>query len=392
MGRQETGGGGPVDDATLLRRYVEERSEPAFTELVHRLLRFFEGRAFAEIGAALHVTEDAARLRVDRALGKLHALLAKRGVTSTAAALGVALAGQALATAPSGLFATITGAALTQAAGASATGGAATTILNMLSPTKIPLTIAGAVGVIVVGVAVVRLRENRAAAPEQVPIVAQSPNRPAAPGPAAPASPGTGELLMPPGTKKLSGGQATAGDELEKLAKDLSAPGNTFFDPEYRITGKYPEGWSIRESGRWGAKENNVRFLDPEHPNVWPTLYYRIESEPRPLSGAEIDQWLREEAAKKAASRLRSGLINYTNGDLVACTIGDRPALSWTATFAFHGTNPNSTTPRGDALEEHLTLIYSPNCIVLFFVQATKNDLAVMQPKIDEMIRSTVLP
>lgn len=257
MGRQETGGGGPVDDATLLRRYVEERSEPAFTELVHRLLRFFEGRAFAEIGAALHVTEDAARMRVDRALDKLHALLAKRAVTSTSGALAAALANQALATAPSGLFATITGAALTQAA---------------------------------------------------------------------------------------------------------------------------------------GAKENNVRFLDPEHPNVWPTLYYRIESEPRPLSGAEIDQWLREEAAKKAASRLRSGLINYTNGDLVACTIGDRPALSWTATFAFHGTNPNSTTPRGDALEEHLTLIYSPNCIVLFFVQATKNDLAVMQPKIDKMIRSTVLP
>lgn len=356
------------------------------------LLRFFARRPFGEIGTALNLSEDAARMRVERALDKLNAFLAKRGVTSTSSALAAVLANQAAATAPSGLVATITGAVLTQAAAEAATGGAVATIIDIMSTTKIPLTIIGVVGVIVVGVTVVRRPENRAAAPEEFQLASQSPNRPASFVPAGSVSPRTGEMPLPPKAKKAPVGGKAVGDEWEKLTKELSAPGNTFFDPEYRITGKYPEGWAIRESGRWGAKENNVRFLDPEHPNVWPTLYYRINSESSQLSESEIDQWLREEAARKAASRLRSGLVNYTNGDLVACTIGDRPALAWTATFAFHGTNPHSTTPRGDALEEHFTLIYSPNCTALFFVQASKADMAAVRPKFDEMIKSTVLP
>ena len=51
-------------------------------------LRFFEERSFAEVGARLRLTENAARMRVERALDKLHGLLARRGVTSTAAAVG----------------------------------------------------------------------------------------------------------------------------------------------------------------------------------------------------------------------------------------------------------------------------------------------------------------
>ena len=58
------------------------------------LLRFFEGRSLAEVGAAINLTENSARMRVERALEKLHARLKKRGITSTAAALGVALANQ----------------------------------------------------------------------------------------------------------------------------------------------------------------------------------------------------------------------------------------------------------------------------------------------------------
>jgi len=56
------------------------------------LLRFYQGRSFAEVGAALRLTDDAARMRVDRALDKLRSLLARRGVTSTAAALATILA------------------------------------------------------------------------------------------------------------------------------------------------------------------------------------------------------------------------------------------------------------------------------------------------------------
>src|SRR5580765_7781630 len=60
------------------------------------LLRFFQGKDLKEIGAALGVSEDAARMRVNRSLGKLHALLTRRGITLSAAALGVALTSETI--------------------------------------------------------------------------------------------------------------------------------------------------------------------------------------------------------------------------------------------------------------------------------------------------------
>lgn len=87
-------------------------------------LRYFEGRSFAEVGARLRLAENSARMRVERALDKLHAGLAKRGVKSTAAAVGVALGSQvSVASAPAGLAASVTGAALAGAV-AAATGAA----------------------------------------------------------------------------------------------------------------------------------------------------------------------------------------------------------------------------------------------------------------------------
>lgn len=45
------------------------------------LLRFFEQRSYASVGAALGVSEDGARMRTERALAKLRAQLTARGVT-----------------------------------------------------------------------------------------------------------------------------------------------------------------------------------------------------------------------------------------------------------------------------------------------------------------------
>jgi len=103
------------------------------------LLRFFEGRPFAEIGAALRISEDGARMRVDRALEKLRTLLAKRGVTSTAAALAIALANQAVVAAPAGLAATVTGAALS---GTAVAGGGAWAALQFIAMNKLSVGIA----------------------------------------------------------------------------------------------------------------------------------------------------------------------------------------------------------------------------------------------------------
>ena len=45
------------------------------------VLRFFEDRNFEEVGAALGASEDAAKMRVNRALEKLRTFFTKRGVT-----------------------------------------------------------------------------------------------------------------------------------------------------------------------------------------------------------------------------------------------------------------------------------------------------------------------
>lgn len=67
------------------------------------ILRFLERREFSEIGLALKMSTDAARMRTGRALEKLRVLLARRGITSTAAALGVIVTNQSLMSAPAGL-------------------------------------------------------------------------------------------------------------------------------------------------------------------------------------------------------------------------------------------------------------------------------------------------
>lgn len=106
----------PVLDAAL--HDLGERDREAI------LLRFLEGRPFSEIGAKLALTEDAARMRVERALDKVRKLLARRGVTSTSAALAVVLADQAGAAVPTGLAVkiTTTAIALHAAAGGAAAG------------------------------------------------------------------------------------------------------------------------------------------------------------------------------------------------------------------------------------------------------------------------------
>lgn len=94
-----------------------QRLKPAERDAL--VLRFFENRPFAEIGAILQLNENTARMRVERALDRLRVQLERRGIRSTAAALGAALATHAAAAAPAGLAANITGTAL---AGAT-TGG-----------------------------------------------------------------------------------------------------------------------------------------------------------------------------------------------------------------------------------------------------------------------------
>lgn len=82
------------------------------TDRLAVLLRFFARRPFAEIGAQLGMSENGARMRVDRALEKLRVKLEKRGVAAAAAALATALASPAVTAAPIGLAETIASTAI----------------------------------------------------------------------------------------------------------------------------------------------------------------------------------------------------------------------------------------------------------------------------------------
>ncbi|HTV62769.1 MAG TPA: sigma-70 family RNA polymerase sigma factor [Verrucomicrobiae bacterium] len=105
------------------------------------LLRFFERQDFRSIGAALGgVSDDAAQKRVSRALEKLRALLAERGVTLSVILLSGLLAGRAIAAAPAGLAGNMAQLALS---GAGAGAGLGLTLLGM---TKSPLFIIILVG------------------------------------------------------------------------------------------------------------------------------------------------------------------------------------------------------------------------------------------------------
>jgi RNA polymerase sigma factor (sigma-70 family) len=84
------------------------------------LLRYFAQKPFADIAASLGTTEAAAQMRAARALEKLRRALAKRGVTSTASALGLALTGHAVTASPASV-ATSTLVALGTASSATAT-------------------------------------------------------------------------------------------------------------------------------------------------------------------------------------------------------------------------------------------------------------------------------
>jgi len=106
------------------------------------LLRFFEQRDFRSVGAALGSNEDAARMRVNRALGKLHAWLQRRGVTLSAAALATALAGGAVSAAPVGLANSVAGSVLT---GSATCSGVTATLLKIMTITKLKAGIAGAI-------------------------------------------------------------------------------------------------------------------------------------------------------------------------------------------------------------------------------------------------------
>ncbi len=154
----------PILDEVINRLGAEDRTAI--------LLRFFEQRDFRSVGDALGSTEDAARMRVTRALEKLHALLKHRGVTLSVAALGTVLTAEAVTAAPIGLAVTISSVAL---AGAAMGTGTTLTFLEAMTMTKFQAGIIGAIVVasvltplVIQHQAQVRLRDENQSLRQQI--------------------------------------------------------------------------------------------------------------------------------------------------------------------------------------------------------------------------------
>jgi RNA polymerase sigma factor (sigma-70 family) len=138
---------------------------PALDDALHDLdeadraalvLRFLEDRSLRDVGARLGLQENAARMRVERALEKLRGLLARRGITSTAAGLTAALAVGVATPAPAALAVTITSAAL---AGGAAAGSTTLTLMKLMSLTKLKVGLIGAM--VVAGIALPAWQQAR---------------------------------------------------------------------------------------------------------------------------------------------------------------------------------------------------------------------------------------
>ncbi len=144
-----------------------QQIRPLLDDVMHELgetdraavvLRFFEDRSLKEVGEALGLNENAARMRVDRALDKLRKLLASRGIRSTTASLAAGLAAAVVMAAPAGLAASVATGALA-GAGATSTTLSTLELIKLMTMTKLQMGAAGAL--IVAAIAVPVWQETR---------------------------------------------------------------------------------------------------------------------------------------------------------------------------------------------------------------------------------------
>jgi len=124
------------------------------------VLRFFENKNFAEVGAALGTGADTARMRVNRALEKLRKFFTKRGVSSTTAILAGAISANSVQAAPVNLAISTVAAAKGSAVAASTTTLVKGT-MKMMTWLKLKFALGvGVAALFAVGVAAVALSQT----------------------------------------------------------------------------------------------------------------------------------------------------------------------------------------------------------------------------------------
>ena len=138
---------GPPADWSQLSPVIEEAMHELNEEDRHAiLLRFFQNKSLNEVGARLNLTDNAARMRVTRALDRLRSALHRRGIATTAAALAAAVSAHAVQTVPAGLAATISPAAVAGGAVHAASQITTTLAMTTLQKTLVAATLMLAAG------------------------------------------------------------------------------------------------------------------------------------------------------------------------------------------------------------------------------------------------------
>ena len=102
------------------------------------LIRFFQDKSHKELARMLGVSEDAAKMRVSRAVEKLRLIFARQGLVVPGAVLATTLAAHSAQVAPAGLTASVTAVALAKgAAGTASTLAGAKGILHLMNWAKL---------------------------------------------------------------------------------------------------------------------------------------------------------------------------------------------------------------------------------------------------------------
>jgi hypothetical protein len=345
----------------------------------------------------LRLTDDAARMRVERTLDKLRATFARGGITSTTGALAVALANQAGATLPAGLAASVTSAAV---AGATISGVgvgvAAGTFWTFMSATKTTVGITAVVAVIATGTALYKrnpsderhtaliatTQQQEKAAEKRAPETRLRPTPPTLPIQSTSAQPIASSIPV------IEANQPTNTPTLSYPPMSLSEvlqPNNQFHDALFGVSATFPQGWTVRSARRWGSnnRENTV-FLAPAVPSTaTPSMYYQNYPSGGPEPGMS-EAWLLKVAQTKEDSRSGEGVNDYKNvpSSFAFKQIDGRPSLSYYAVF----------TAGNEVMTEHFIRILGQKGYVMFFTRGRLEDVQTILPQLEQMAATVRVP
>jgi RNA polymerase sigma factor (sigma-70 family) len=247
-----------LEGETETNRILDEL-EPALDQLEAGdrdllVLRYFEDRSLREVGRETGISEDAARMRVNRALERLRAVFEKQGVTTSSGLLSGVLLSTAATTVPTGLAATITTASLTGlSAGIGAGIGTAATAASWWTAKTIA-TVAGAVAITGAGLLLYVQRSDSVPPSAQAPALAPEivVGEPAPDGQVA----GDAGLAMPSAEEEV--GRAVVEGPREE-------------PPTAEARRLVEEAYALREQGRYEDAEplvNEALRLSPSFPDA----------------------------------------------------------------------------------------------------------------------------